>query len=118
MSKTTPTACISYSPKLHATFEASLKEYESKTEKSLLTHPLMVQLQDCNSPADILVVLRSSPILVQVGLGEPEAGHYTVRPLNNCRLSPGSRSVNGPAAWSRLRQRTYISSLASRSQTW
>ena len=59
MSKTTPTACISYSPKLHATFEASLKEYESKTEKSLLTHPLMVQLQDCNSPADILVVLRS-----------------------------------------------------------
>ena len=59
MSKTTPTASSSYSSKLHATFEASLKEYEKKTEKSLLTHPLMVQLQNCNSPTDILVVLRS-----------------------------------------------------------
>ena len=59
MSNTTPTALSSFSPKLHATFEASLKEYEKKTEISLLTHPLMVQLQDCNSPAEILVVLRS-----------------------------------------------------------
>ena len=59
MSKTTPTDLSSFSPILHATFEASLKEYEKKTEKSLFAHPLMVQLQDCNSPADILVVLRS-----------------------------------------------------------
>ena len=55
---TTPTALSYFSPKLHATFEASLKEYEKKTEISLLTHPLMAQLQDCNSPADILVALR------------------------------------------------------------
>ena len=59
MSKTTPTALSSFSPKLHRTFEASLNEYEKKTEISLLTHPLVVQLQDCNSPSDILVVLRS-----------------------------------------------------------
>ena len=59
MSGAPPTASSSYSSKLHATFEASLKEYEKKTEKSLLTHPLMAQLQNCNSPADILVVLRS-----------------------------------------------------------
>ena len=59
MSKTTPTASSSFSPKLHATFEASLKVYEKKTEKSLLTHPLIARLQDCNSRADILVVLRS-----------------------------------------------------------
>ena len=56
MSKTTRTT---FSPKLHATFETSLKEYEKKTDISLLTHPLMVQLQDCNSLADILVFLRS-----------------------------------------------------------
>ena len=43
---------------------------------------------------------------------------YTLRPLNSCRLSTGSRSVNGPSARSRLRQRTYISSLASRSSAW
>ena len=59
MSNTTPAALSSFSPKLHATFEASLKAYEKKTEISLLTHPLMAQLQDCNTPADILVVLRS-----------------------------------------------------------
>ena len=59
MSKTTPTTLISYSPKLHATFEASLKEYEKKTEESLLIHPLMAHLQGCKSSADILVVLRS-----------------------------------------------------------
>ena len=59
MSKTTPTASSSFSPKLHAIFEAALKEYEKKTEISLLTHPLMVKLQECNSPADILVILRS-----------------------------------------------------------
>ena len=38
----------------------------------------------------------------------------TERPLNKCRFSTGSRSVNGPSARSRLRQRTYISSFASR----
>ena len=65
MSNTTPTASSSFSPELHATFEASLKGYEKKTEESLLTHPLLAQLQDCNSPADILVVLRSQ--LAQFG---------------------------------------------------
>ena len=59
MSETTPTASSSFYPKLHATFEAALKEYEKKTEISLLTHPLMVQLKECNSPTDILVVLSS-----------------------------------------------------------
>ena len=59
MSKTTPTALSPFSPKLHATFDASLKEYEKKTEINLLTYPLMAQLQDCNSPADILIILRS-----------------------------------------------------------
>ena len=56
MSKTTRTT---FSPKLHATFEASLREYEKETEINLLTHPLMAQFQDCNSPADIIAVLRS-----------------------------------------------------------
>jgi hypothetical protein len=58
MSNTTPTASSS-SSNLQAVFEASLKEYEKKTKKSLLTHPLMAQFQACKSPADILAVLRS-----------------------------------------------------------
>src|SRR6266404_1485942 len=42
-----------------AIFYASMKEYEKKTKKDLLAHPLMAQLQPCNSPADILTVLRA-----------------------------------------------------------
>ena len=52
-------ASSSLSSKLHDTFEASLKVYEKKTETSLLTHPLMAQLRDCDSPADILAILSS-----------------------------------------------------------
>ena len=59
MPQTTPTASSSSSTNLQAIFAASLKEYEKKTEKTLLTHPLMAQFHACNSPTDILAVLRS-----------------------------------------------------------
>ena len=36
-----------------------MKEYEKKTKKDLLAHPLMAQMQTCNSPADILAILRN-----------------------------------------------------------
>jgi hypothetical protein len=36
-----------------------MKEYERKTMKDLITHPLMAQLQSCDSPTDILAVLRT-----------------------------------------------------------
>jgi len=39
-------------------FYAAMKGYKKKTGKDLLEHPLMDQLQSCNSPADILSVLR------------------------------------------------------------
>ena len=35
-----------------------MKEYEKKTKKDLLAHPLIGQLQPCNTSADILTVLR------------------------------------------------------------
>jgi hypothetical protein len=57
MSQTSPTP--SSSSNLQAIFVASLKEYEKKTKKDLLKHPLMAQFQTCNSPADILAVLRA-----------------------------------------------------------
>ncbi len=39
-------------------FCAAMKEYEKKTKKDLLAHPVTGQLQPCNTPADILAVLR------------------------------------------------------------
>ena len=59
MDKTTPPASGPSSANLRAVFEASLKQYEKKTKKSLLTLPLMAQLQACHSPADTLTILRS-----------------------------------------------------------
>ncbi|KAI9431382.1 hypothetical protein H4582DRAFT_2103027 [Lactarius indigo] len=53
------TPSTSSSPNFQAVFSASIKEYEKKTKKDLLLHPLMAQLQTCNSPADILAVLRT-----------------------------------------------------------
>jgi hypothetical protein len=57
MSQTPPTPLSSSN--LQAIFVASLKEYEKKTKNDLLAHPLMAQFQTCNSPADILAVLRA-----------------------------------------------------------
>ena len=56
MSKTPPTTSSS---NFQAIFYASMKEYEKKTKKDLLAHPLMAQLQTCSSPTDILAVLRT-----------------------------------------------------------
>ena len=48
----------SSSSDFQASFYAALKEYMKKTKKDLLADPLMVRLQTCNSPTDILAVLR------------------------------------------------------------
>ena len=57
MAQTTPT--ISSSSNFQAILYSSLKTYEKKTKQDILTHPLMAQLQTCNSPTDILTVLRT-----------------------------------------------------------
>ncbi|KAI9431393.1 hypothetical protein H4582DRAFT_2132957, partial [Lactarius indigo] len=54
----TPSAASS-SSNLQAIFNAAIKEYEKKTKQDLLLHSLMAQLQTCDSPADILAVLRT-----------------------------------------------------------
>ncbi|KAH9073597.1 hypothetical protein EDB83DRAFT_84335 [Lactarius deliciosus] len=53
----TPSASSS-SSNFQSIFNAALKAYEKKTKKDLLAHPLAAQLQGCNSPADILLVLQ------------------------------------------------------------
>ncbi|KAI9449931.1 hypothetical protein BJY52DRAFT_212138 [Lactarius psammicola] len=57
MSQMPPIA--SSSSNFQAIFDASLKAYEKKTKRDLLTHPLMAQLQACDSPTDILDVLHT-----------------------------------------------------------
>ena len=60
MSQTAQTLPVAPTPSnFPAIFCASMKEYEKKTKKDLLTHPLMALLQACDSPTDILAVLRT-----------------------------------------------------------
>ena len=56
MSKVPSTS--STSSNFQSIFYAAMKEYEKKTKKDLLAHPLIGQLQPCNTPDDILAVLR------------------------------------------------------------
>jgi hypothetical protein len=39
-------------------FNNALKEYQRRTKNDLLTHPLAAQLQACDSPSSILVLLQ------------------------------------------------------------
>jgi hypothetical protein len=40
-------------------FSAALKEYKKQTKRDIASHPLATQLQSCDSPSAILVVLRA-----------------------------------------------------------
>jgi hypothetical protein len=56
MSHTRPTA--SSSSTFQPIFNNALKAYERRTKKDLLKHPLATQLQACDSPSSILLLLQ------------------------------------------------------------
>jgi hypothetical protein len=56
MSQTHPPATSS--SKFQQIFDNALKEYQRRTKKDLLNHPLAAQLQACNSPSGIRAVLQ------------------------------------------------------------
>ena len=56
MSHTNPTSASSSNFQL--IFDNALKAYGKRTKNDLLTHPLAAQLQNCNSPSNILDVLQ------------------------------------------------------------
>ena len=58
MSHALSTSASTSSSNFQSIFDAALKAYEKKTKKDLLTHPLAVQLQACNTPSDILAILQ------------------------------------------------------------
>jgi hypothetical protein len=52
------TAASSSSPNFQLIFNNALKAYEKNTKRDLLAHPLAAQLQACDSPSAILLVLQ------------------------------------------------------------
>jgi hypothetical protein len=59
MSQTASTSTSSPSSNFNSIFHTAIESYEKKTKQDLLAHPLAAQLQACNSPDDILVVLQN-----------------------------------------------------------
>jgi hypothetical protein len=54
---TVPSASTSHS-NFASIFNAALEDYKHKTKKDLASHPLLPNLQSCDSPEAILAVLR------------------------------------------------------------
>jgi hypothetical protein len=52
--RTTSTSC----PNFQVIFNNALETYEKRTKENLLSHPLAAQLQACNSPSSILILLQ------------------------------------------------------------
>jgi hypothetical protein len=65
MNETSPTHSMSFSthsdpssPTFQDVFDTALVEYARQTETDLATHPLAVELENCNSADDLLLVLE------------------------------------------------------------
>ncbi|KAI9454220.1 hypothetical protein BJY52DRAFT_1225194 [Lactarius psammicola] len=58
MSSSTPGQTSTPSSDFKSIFEAALSEYEEKTGKRLLDHPLATEVQGCGSVETILAILR------------------------------------------------------------
>jgi hypothetical protein len=53
-----PNPTTSSSPNFQLIFNNALKSYEKSTNSDLLAHPLVAQLQDCNSPSAIVALIH------------------------------------------------------------
>ena len=58
MSNSRPITTDPSSSNFQLIFNNALKAYEKRTKKDLLAHPLAAELQNCNSPTNILAVLH------------------------------------------------------------
>ena len=58
MSNSHPITTISSSSNFQLIFNNALKAYEKRAKNDLLTHPLATELENCNSPSEILAVLH------------------------------------------------------------
>ena len=66
MSQVSSTA--TFSTNLETIFRSALTAYKKQTKQDITSHPLLAQLQTCNSPSAILAVLRA---LVQL-INQPQ----------------------------------------------
>ena len=59
MSQVPSSATSSTSTNFETIFTTALEAYKRQTKKDIASHPLAAQLKSCDSPGDILAVLRA-----------------------------------------------------------
>ena len=74
MSRTHNTASSSSS--FHPIINNALEAYEKRTKKNLLSHPLAEQLQTCNTPGAILLVLQQQVQEIKLQSGDEMLTKY------------------------------------------
>ena len=92
MSQTTTTA--EASSRFQAIFQAALKSYEKQTKADLLVHPLLSQLQSCDSTAAIVAILQDQLRDLEKSRGGDERLSKWLNPTVNV-LSAFSATVSG-----------------------
>ena len=91
-------------PNFASIFEAALESYKRKTKKDLASHPLLRSIQRCDSPDDILSVLRDQININQSQNSDDEVLNWvipTVKILSTFSDTLGQ--VVGPVNISTLR---------------
>jgi hypothetical protein len=64
-------------------FNTALETYKRKTKKDLTSHPLLPSLQSCNSPEDIITVLRDQvPVSIQSRNGDDRLVKWVASTVN------------------------------------
>jgi hypothetical protein len=58
-------------------FNGALREYERRTKKDLLAHPLTAQFQSANSPESILSILQDQILALDRSQSQSSDGRWT-----------------------------------------
>ena len=88
--KTTPEA----SSRFQALFQAALKSYQKQTKTDLIAHPLVSQLQSCDSTAAIVAILQDQVQVLDKSRSGDERLTKWLNPTVNV-LSAFSATVSG-----------------------
>jgi hypothetical protein len=84
-------------PNFASIFNTALEAYKHKTKNDLTSHPLLPKLQSCDSPEEILVVLREQiPASSQHQNGDDRLFKWVIQAVNVLYSFPAALGDFGP----------------------
>jgi hypothetical protein len=113
MSNSRPITTDPSSSNFQLIFNNALKAYERRTKKDLLAHPLAAELQNCNSPTNILAVLHKQAQGLDQSMSSDDRWTKWLDPTVNV-LYMLSKTLGEGISLVSLRTRTSLRSAVSR----